>query len=68
MDNPWVRGDVSADFINWKRAGLSLTSYGVEYFGTSYVKGNYQGFYHEGWEKKAIASAYKAMMYSLMLR
>jgi len=67
-------GAMSADF-NLKRGGLVATNfilsaagYTVEYLGASYVKGNYQGFYTNGWQAKASVYGYKALMYSLMIR
>jgi len=43
------------------------TAYVIEYAGTSYLKGNYQGMYTGGWQTKAGVSGFKSWMYSFIL-
>ena len=69
MSNTWSSGKFrQAEGLFTKRFTSSLLGYGIEYIGTSMVKGNYQGLSTSGWETKAGVSLYKSLMYSLMLR
>jgi hypothetical protein len=68
MNNPWVdSGKLGLNDFG-KRSALSALGYGLEYIGTSFVKGNYQGLYTSGWQTKVGVSSYKSMIYSLIVR
>jgi len=67
--NPWASDEFGQGRgLFTKRFTSSLLGYGMEYIGTSMVKGNYQGLSTSGWESKVGLSSYKAMIYSLFLK
>ena len=69
MDNPiyerimdkTILGGYAFNFLS------QLTGHGVQYYGTTLIKG-YNPWEYDGLEKKATSSSYKSLMYLLTIR